>query len=57
MMEIGTEKETITVEPLENPVPARETEPAEPAEAPVPERETVPANLLIQHPALHEQVS
>ena len=56
-MDIGTEQETITVEPLEDPVPARETEPAEPVEVPAPERETVPANLLIEHRAPLEQVS
>ena len=44
-MEIGTEEETITVEPLEDPVPARETEPAEPVEVPAPDREPVPARL------------
>lgn len=36
-MDIGTEKETITVEPIENPVPAKEPAPA-PEPEPVPER-------------------
>ena len=36
-MDIGTEEETIVVEPLEDPVPREE--PREPVEAPAPERE------------------
>lgn len=41
-MDIGVEEPAITIEPVEEPVPAeREPTPAEPVE--VPERETVPA--------------
>lgn len=47
-MDIGKEKEVITVEPLEEPVPARrEPAPSEPAREPVTtpekEKELVPA--------------
>lgn len=45
-MDIGKEKEKITVEPLRSPVPSREDpRPEQPTPAPVPqrEREKVPA--------------
>ena len=49
-MDIGTETERITVEPLEDPVPREDPAPAEtPAEVEPAEREAVPAGNLLTH--------
>jgi hypothetical protein len=39
-VEIGEEKETVVIEPVEDPVPPEEPEPVE---VPVPDREAVPS--------------
>lgn len=57
-MDIGTEIERITVEPLEDPVPRERPTPTETPEPHVtPEREPAHANLLTPPPPRGEQVT